>query len=151
MNLKFYNLKWSIFKILFLSTIYFGCSLQNWRSFLWCEQHFLELHWFGSSLYWTALTWIRILLYNAVAYFFIHCFKWLKLQFCEDMVAERIEQGMPGMEGRRFYPQSVTIFLKNLCRFVGKIMQLCGKNHVSLWDNCLQFVGKIWWTKYSVG
>ena len=62
MNLKFYNLKWSIFKILFLSTIYFGCSLQNWRSFLWCEQHFLGLHWFGSALYWTALTWISILL-----------------------------------------------------------------------------------------
>ena len=47
-------------------------------------------------------------------------------------------------------PSQVLLFFLNSCVFVGKIMQLCRKNHVSLLDNSSQFVGKIRWTKYSI-
>ena len=75
-------------------------------------------------------------------------------------MAERTEWGMPGMEGRRFVPQSDTIFFffihvclwEKSCSFVGKIMSVCGIIAFSLWekfgeqsivlDNSRQYVGK---------
>ena len=82
-----------------------------------------------------------------------------------DVVAERTEWGMPGIQSRGFVPKSSRIFFWKIhvglweksCSFVGKIMSVCGIIPVSLWekfgeqsillDNSRQFVGKIQWTK----
>ena len=32
---------------------------------------------------------------------------------------------------------------EKLCRFVGKITSVCGKNHIGLWEKSHWFVGKI--------
>ena len=42
-----------------------------------------------------------------------------------DEVAERIERGMSA---------SCSVSFENLCRFVGKVTSVCGKNHISLWE-----------------
>ena len=60
------------------------------------------------------------------------------------MVAERIEGGyslaqrvIGLIHNGNFY------FFKKSCRFVRKIMSVCGKNHVGLWEKSCRFVGKI--------
>ena len=42
-----------------------------------------------------------------------------------DAMAERIERGMS---------VSCSVSFENLCRFVGKVTSVCGKNHISLWE-----------------
>ena len=93
------------------------------------------------------------------------------LLYIFNLVAERIEWGLTGAEGHKFYSHPVSFILE-------KLMSVCGKNHVGLWENsvnkvkCLiipvslwekfgehsivldnsrQFVGRIRLTKYSVG
>ena len=68
------------------------------------------------------------------------------LLYISNLVAERIEWGLTGAEGHKFYSHPVSFILE-------KLMSVCGKNHVGLWekfgeqskmfDNSRQFVGKI--------
>ena len=46
----------------------------------------------------------------------------------------------------RFGKIHVSLWEKS-CRFVGKIMLVCGKNHVGLCEKSCWFVGKIRWTE----
>ena len=49
-------------------------------------------------------------------------------------MVERIKQGLSGTEGREVEIRLGRFSFENLCRFVGKITAVCGKNHIRLWE-----------------
>ena len=52
----------------------------------------------------------------------------------KDAVAELIERGFSGTEVREVESHSGGFSFEILCRFVGKIPSVCGKDHIVLWE-----------------